>query len=238
MAMPVSCTQCGAMLNESSDLPVEQRSPCPTCGSMERTFHVFAVDSINVSDSVSTSVVFNHGLLIQAVVTLGKKTGEGAFIESVAPAWFEIARWIKRDPSIIYQLDPRKWEELIAGAYERAGFDEVTLTPRSGDYGRDVIAVKRGYWSVRIIDQVKAYGPGRLVPANDVRALIGVLLSDHSATQGIVTTTSDFAPKIKDDPSIKPHIPYRLKLVNGVELVDHLNTLAESTTVEIAALNA
>ncbi len=205
---------------------------------MERTFHVFVADSINVSDSVSASAIFNHGLLLQAAVTFGKKTHEGAFIESVAPAWFEIARWIKRDPSIIYQLDPRKWEELIAGAYERAGFDEVILTPRSGDYGRDVIAVKRGYWSVRIIDQVKAYGPGHLVPANDVRALIGVLLSDHNATQGIVTTTSDFAPMIKDDPFIKPHIPYRLKLINGVELIDHLDTLAEATTVETAGIDA
>jgi len=47
------------------------------------------------------------------------------------------------------------WEEIIAGAYKKAGFDEVTLTPRSGDLGRDVIAIKKGLGSVRVIDQVK-----------------------------------------------------------------------------------
>jgi hypothetical protein len=35
----------------------------------------------------------------------------------------------------------------------------VTLTPRSGDHGRDVIAIKKALGFVRIIDQVKAYKP-------------------------------------------------------------------------------
>ena len=141
------------------------------------------------------------------MITLGEKTSEGRIIESVVPAWLEIARLMQGDPSIIYQIDARKWEEIIAGAYERAGFDEVILTPRSGDHGRDVIAVKRGLWTIRVIDQVKAYGHGHLVPANDVRALIGVLVTDQAATKGLVTTTSDFAPKIWEDPSIKPYSP-------------------------------
>ena len=119
-----------------------------------------------------------------------------------------------------YQIDPRKWEEIIAAAYDRAGFEEVTLTPRSGDFGRDVISIKRGFFAIRILDQVKAYKPGHLVDANDVRAMIGVLCTDQAATKGIVTTTSDFAPRIYEDPSIKPHIPYRLELINGLTLID------------------
>ncbi len=35
-------------------------------------------------------------------------------------------------------------EKRIAGAYERAGYPEVVLTPRSGDAGRDIIATKPG----------------------------------------------------------------------------------------------
>src|SRR5262245_2470381 len=35
-------------------------------------------------------------------------------------------------------------EQIIAGAYKSAGFDKVTLTPRSSDFGRDGIAVKHG----------------------------------------------------------------------------------------------
>lgn len=105
--------------------------------------------------------------------------------------------------------------------YHQAGFEEVTLTPRSGDYGRDVIAVKKGLGTVRIIDQVKAYKPSLLVSANDVRALGFVLQADNAA-KGFVTTTSDFAPKIKDDPFISPWIPSRLELINGEKLIQRL----------------
>jgi restriction system protein len=230
MSAPVTCGQCNAALEECPDLPQDQQPPCPHCGSMERAYSVAASDGIvfggSADVSISYGVVTRAGLLLQALVVPGKNASEGRIIESIEPAWLEIARLMQRDPSVIYQIDDRTWEEIIAGAYKKAGFDEVILTPRSGDHGRDVIAVKQGLWTVRIIDQVKAYKPGHLVPANDVRALIGVLLSDQAATKGLVTTTSDFAPKIKDDPFIKPHIPYRLQLINGGELVKRLNDLA------------
>jgi restriction system protein len=79
---------------------------------------------------------------------------------------------------------------------------------------------------VRIIDQVKAYAPGHRVPANDVRALLGVLQADQAASKGLVTTTSDFAPGVHTDPFIAPFIPTRLELVNGPELVKRLADLA------------
>src|SRR6266568_6969587 len=154
-------------------------------------------------------------ILLQAVVEFGGNVDEGQLIEAVAVPWFEIVDMLRRDPSAIHGISPRKLEEMIAGWYERSGFDEVILTPASGDFGRDVIAVKRGLFTVRILDQVKAYKPGRVVTANDVRALVGVLSTDFRATKGIVTTTADFAPRIETDPSIAPLIPYRLELVNG-----------------------
>ena len=55
---------------------------------------------------------------------------DGRLIESIEPAWLEIARLMQRDPSVIYQIDARKWEEIIAGSYKKAGFDEVILTPQ------------------------------------------------------------------------------------------------------------
>jgi len=157
-------------------------------------------------------------ILLSTVVEQGPKTDKGSLILSVVIPWLEIVRMIEEDPAIVFQIDPRKWEELIAGWYKKAGFDEVILTPRSADFGRDVIAIKHEVLSVRIIDQVKAYKPGHLVTANDVRAMAGVLSTDLSATKGLVTTTSDFAPMIEKDPSIAPLVPYRLELVNGSEL--------------------
>jgi restriction system protein len=99
----------------------------------------------------------------------------------------------------------------------------VTLTPRSGDFGRDVIAVKRG---LRVIDQVKAYSPENLVTADDVRALIGVLHGD-GASKGFLTTTSDFAPRLRTDPLILPFMPSRLELIDGKALITRLDALAK-----------
>jgi restriction system protein len=82
-------------------------------------------------------------LLLQAVIVLGDKTAEGRLIEAVAIPWFDIIALLQKDPNIAFQIPPDKWEELIAGAYHKSGFEEVILTPRSGDYGRDVIAVKK-----------------------------------------------------------------------------------------------
>lgn len=141
-----------------------------------------------------------------SILTLGGATAEGQLIEAVGIPWFKIVEMLQRDPSAAYGLDPRQWEEMIAGAYEAEGFDEVTLTPRSGDLGRDVIAVKKGVGCIRILDQVKAYKPGHLVPANDVRAMLGVGFADQNCSKVVITTTSDFAPKVRDDPLLKPHM--------------------------------
>jgi restriction system protein len=164
-------------------------------------------------------------LLLQTTVISGTKTTEGKLIEAVAVPWFDIIQFIQSDPRQAFQISPEKWEEIIAGSYKVAGFDEVTLTPRSGDLGRDVIAIKKGIGIVRVIDQVKAFGPGHLVTANDVRALLGVLQGD-GASKGFLTTTSDFAPKLSKDPLIVPHIPARLELINGTKLLARLNELA------------
>ena len=87
-------------------------------------------------------------VLLQAVVTPSGKTTEGQIIEAVAFPWFEIVDLIQKDESVIYQLTWRKWEEMVAGAYSAQGF-EVVLTPRSNDRGRDVIATKNDFGTIR-----------------------------------------------------------------------------------------
>lgn len=172
--------------------------------------------------SVMTKLTIPHNapnITIQAVVTfddkvilkLGDKVDYGSLVEGVRFPWYHILKMINDDPEEIYRIDERAWEELIAGAYEREGY-KVTLTPRSGDYGRDVIAVKDGMHSIRIIDQVKRNRIHNPVDANDVRALMGVLSGERNTSKGVITTTSTFAPRLEDDPFIKPFIPYRLEL--------------------------
>jgi len=191
---------------------------------------LIASAGINATASVTPPAGLPQ-LLMQTVVVRGERTEEGRLIEAVAIPWFDIIQVLKNDPNAAFQIPPERWEEIIAGAYKQAGFDEVTLTPRSGDHGRDVIAIKKGIGSIRVIDQVKAYKPPHLVTADDVRALMGVLPTD-GASKGFLTTTSDFAPKLREDPLIIPYMPSKLELVDGAALLQRLEQLARRNMKE------
>lgn len=225
----VECNDCGAHLNERPDEAPDKRVPCPVCGSKARKFFVSLEARIHVEARMSAtlSTIFPSNLVLQMVLVPGERVEEGRLIEAVTVPWFEIIKQLEKDPGLVYKMPARLWEEIVAGAYKKAGFDEVILTPHSGDRGRDIIAVKKGLGSIRVIDQVKAYKPGHLVTANDVRALFGVLQGD-GASKGFVTTTSDFAPRIKEDPLLMPFMPSRLELINGVMLLKRLQELAGS----------
>jgi restriction system protein len=107
----------------------------------------------------------NRFSLFSAIVSPIEQRPTGELIRACAMPWQAIVREIQRDPEFLRQFsdNPRKFEEFIAAAYDRAGFDEVILTPRKGDLGRDVIAVKHGFGSIRFLEQTKAYKPGHLV---------------------------------------------------------------------------
>jgi restriction system protein len=166
-------------------------------------------------------------LIPAAIVVVGDKTTEGQLIEGVAISWFEILKECGRDPDFIHRLDWRRVEELIAGAYKREGWDEVILTPRSGDGGRDIIVTRRDFGSICFYDQVKAYKPGSKVPADDVRALVGVLTIHPNVSKAVITTTATFAPGVHDE--MKALIPYRLELKDGPKLREWLIGLGGGT---------
>jgi hypothetical protein len=134
---------------------------------MSQVRHVKAADTLSIRvhevvrvDDREPRVAHLPELLIQAtVVTFGDATNEGQLVEGVAIPWFEILRELSRDANFLFNLDWRKLEELIAGAYKTEGWPDVVLTPHGGDKGRDVIASKPGIGAIRIIDQVKSYKP-------------------------------------------------------------------------------
>jgi restriction system protein len=171
-------------------------------------------------------------LSLSSLIIPAEKTEQGVLVKSVSALWSEIVAAIGSDWSEAFRIGPERWEEIIAGAFKKAGYDDVTLTPRSGDHGRDVIAVKRGFGCVKIIGSVKAFAPGNLVSYDAVRALVGVMTGEADVSKGIITTTSDFPPKIRDDPFLKPFIPTRLELLNGSELKRWLERLQQRTCLE------
>ena len=136
----IRCKECGYQFdNEASS---QDRQPCPNCGSSLCNISVHIKDTITLHTEITATVigVDRNSLLLQTVIVPEDKTKEGLLIRAVSQPWFTIIRLIEKDPSIIFQISPVKWEEIIAGAYSEADFDEVILTPRSGDFGRDIIA--------------------------------------------------------------------------------------------------
>jgi restriction system protein len=165
---------------------------------------------------------------VKALLQFGDTVTEGRVVASVTFAWKRVLDLIQADPTAIYEIDGFKWEEIIAGAYEESRlFDEVILTPRSGDRGRDVIAIKHGQFSIRIVDQMKARQPGHVVTADEVRSMLGVVLTQRDVSKGLITTTSAFAPRLLDDQDIKAHVPYRLELRERAELLSWLAELSK-----------
>jgi restriction system protein len=167
-------------------------------------------------------------LSLAALVIPEKKVSEGTLIRATSLAWGSIVEALNKDWSAAYSIPPEKWEEIVAGAYYEAGF-EVILTPRSGDHGRDIIAVSKGVGCIKLLGSVKAYAPGNLVGYDDIRALMGVLSGEPDASKGILSTTSDFPPNVLKDPIIAPFLPTRLELMNGVQLRAWLNSLTNKS---------
>ncbi len=155
-------------------------------------------------------------LSTSALIIPERKVQMGLLVKSVSFLWEELASQLSDDWALAYQMPPEKLEEFVAGAFQKDGFDEVILTQRTHDKGRDIIAMKRGVGSVKILGSVKRNGLGKNVRPDDVRALLGVLTGDFQSSKGMLITTTDFSRKIFQE--IEPFLPTRLELVNGVRL--------------------
>jgi restriction system protein len=201
---------------------------------MPITIHLTAADGRKGTITLPDPVVLKASLTVTSLIIPEGRTPSGLLVKSSSAIWASIAKALSNDWSKAFEIPPERWEEIVAGAFKNDGYDEVTLTPRSGDHGRDVIAIKRGMGCVKVLGSVKAFAPDRLVPYEDVRSLMGVIASERDTSKGIITTTSDFPPKIKSDPLIAPLLPTRIELVNGEMLQEWLSPTSPDERAAIA----
>lgn len=103
---------------------------------------------------------------------------------------------ISKNPRILYQIDPRKFEELLAKIFSTHGFS-VELTKKTRDGGRDIVAIRSdlGIKSKYIIE-CKRYAAKNPVRVDLVRNLYGVQ-AQEGANKSVLATTSYFTQDAK-----------------------------------------
>lgn len=119
---------------------------------------------------------------------------------------------------ILSELDPYAFEHLIQRLLEELGYDDVSVTGRSGDGGVDVVAnIELGITSVREVVQVKRHR--RAIQRKDLDALRGSL-HRFGAVRGTLITTSRFSRGTRQAAFERGAAP--ITLIDGDKLIDLL----------------
>lgn len=114
--------------------------------------------------------------------------------DSSSDFWDRIINDLATEPTRIFNLHARQFEELVAELLSRQGLD-VELTPASKDGGRDILAFLNTPVGRHLhLVECKRYAPNRPIAVRLVRELYGVVEAEK-ATAGIMVTTSRFTDK-------------------------------------------
>lgn len=125
----------------------------------------------------------------------------------------ELKKYFKKHPEKLYDLHPRKFEELIASILEDLGFD-VELTKATRDGGTDIIAsIKNKLWDILAYVECKRHSPENKVGVGIVRKVVGVHALRKPA-KSMIVTTSFFSKNAKEEAKI---------MENDLDLRDYEN---------------
>ncbi|MER8708944.1 restriction endonuclease [Mesorhizobium sp. M0220] len=126
---------------------------------------------------------------------------------------------LRKEPKGLYELDPRKFEEIIADLMEDMGYD-VELTPRSNDGGKDILAsTETKHGKMLCLVEAKRYSIDNPVEVGLVRQLYGTLC-DFNATSAMLVTTSRFTRGASE---FQERNQYRLSLKDYGNVVQWLS---------------
>jgi len=153
-------------------------------------------------DSVPTIGELKSGMLTEIRRAFAATCSDGIYAKehSTTDTAFQrqvtgdLIRRLNRDPSGLFVLTPRQFEELVADLFVLDGYTvELLGTCNQADGGVDIIAISQGsgWQQLKTAIQCKRYAAGRKVSAAPIRALAGVL-DRFQAHTGVLVTTSDF----------------------------------------------
>ena len=103
----------------------------------------------------------------------------------------DLIRQISENGSLIYDVQPRMFEEIVNQLLQDQGFKTI-LTQPTRDGGRDIIAQKEGINGKPVVFYVecKRYAQKNKVDVKTVRALYGVQTADKINKACIITSSS------------------------------------------------
>jgi len=110
----------------------------------------------------------------------------------------EIRRYLAAHPEKVYDLTPRKFEELVADILHDLGFG-VELTQATRDGGVDIYAyIKTAVCDFLVFVECKRWSPDRHVGLDVVQRLYGVQQIGHANKSMIITTSFFTEPAIQE----------------------------------------
>lgn len=109
-----------------------------------------------------------------------------------------VKKYFKKYPEKLYEINPRKFEELIASIFKDFGFD-VELTKATRDGGRDIIAnIKHSVYSLLAYIECKRYAPDNKIDVGIIRNVAGVHYL-RKPSKSIIVTTSFFTKDAQEE---------------------------------------
>jgi restriction system protein len=124
---------------------------------------------------------------------------------------------------LLRELPAPGFERFCQRLLRESGFEEVTVTGRSGDGGIDGIGILQvnSLVSFRVLFQCKKYGGSNSVTPSQVRDFRGAMTG--RADKGIILTTGSFTSEAKRE-AVREGAP-PIELVDGDKLVAMLEDL-------------
>lgn len=182
----LNCPKCGNSIiisYEASEYPIGAPNYSETCAKGAQIVEGFSDIDVHFEDEFYS---FDEKSLLYL-------PEEKKVITNLCDGISELLIEVNKNPTILYNVTPRKFEELIAHIFSLHGF-KVDLTKQTRDGGKDIIAIRSdlGIRSKFIIE-CKRYTSTNPVGVELVRALYGVQ-AQEGANKSILATTSRFTP--------------------------------------------
>jgi HJR/Mrr/RecB family endonuclease len=151
----------------------------------ERACSLVKMKSFDNCSSVSEiALCISHAL--SGIDAVSKKVSS-ALVEAK-----DLTRLLASGNADVHSMSGEEFEDLIAEVYRRDGY-RVEKTPRTGDHGVDLMAMKDGK---RLAIQCKRYGNENKVSNTDVLKLRGAKeMKNYRATELLLITTSKLTKK-------------------------------------------